>query len=92
MYINILITGNKSRINVSLLSNVDGKGKIVALTQSLAKVVSSGNLDPKDITEQLITERLQVNGMPDPDLALIYDYTYSTHGLLPWHTSTTEFL
>ncbi|XP_014485258.1 PREDICTED: dehydrodolichyl diphosphate syntase complex subunit Nus1 isoform X2 [Dinoponera quadriceps] len=70
----------------------DGKGKIVTLTQSLAKAVSTGKLDPEEITDQLITEKLQVKGMPDPDLALIYGYSCSTHGLLPWHTRTTEFL
>ncbi|XP_036141010.1 dehydrodolichyl diphosphate synthase complex subunit NUS1-like isoform X1 [Monomorium pharaonis] len=86
------VIGNKSKINVSLLSDIDSKGKIVTLTQSLAKAVSSGNLDPEEITDELITKKLQVKGMPDPDLALIYGYTCSTHGILPWHTRTTEFL
>ncbi|KAG5332083.1 NGBR synthase, partial [Acromyrmex charruanus] len=82
----------KSKINVSLLSDVDNKGKIATLTQSLAKMVSSGNLDQEKITIELITEELQIKGMPDPDLALIRDYSCSTHGVLPWHTRTTEFL
>ncbi|XP_011139777.1 dehydrodolichyl diphosphate synthase complex subunit NUS1 [Harpegnathos saltator] len=86
------ITDSRTKINVSFLSDVDGKGKIVTLTQSLAKAVSSGKLDPEEITDQLITEKLQIKGMPDPDLALIYGYSCSTHGLLPWHTRTTEFL
>ncbi|EGI64158.1 PREDICTED: dehydrodolichyl diphosphate syntase complex subunit NUS1 [Acromyrmex echinatior] len=82
----------KSKINVSLLSDVDNKGKIATLTQSLAKMVSSGNLDQEKITIERITEELQIKGMPDPDLALIRDYSCSTHGVLPWHTRTTEFL
>jgi len=88
----VLITGSKSKINVSLLSDIDSKGKIVTVTQSLAKAVCLGNLDPEEITDELITEKLQIKGMPDPDLALIYGYTCSTHGVLPWHTRTTEFL
>ncbi|XP_011859471.1 PREDICTED: dehydrodolichyl diphosphate syntase complex subunit NUS1 isoform X2 [Vollenhovia emeryi] len=84
--------GNKSKICVSLLSNTDGKGKMGTLAQSLAKAISTGNLDPEDITDLLISEKLQIKGMPDPDLALIYGNTYSTHGVLPWHTRTTEFL
>ncbi|XP_018347642.1 PREDICTED: dehydrodolichyl diphosphate synthase complex subunit NUS1 [Trachymyrmex septentrionalis] len=83
---------SKSKINVSLLSDIDSKGKIATLAQSLAKIVSSGNLDREKITIELITEELQIKGMPDPDLALIYDYYCSTHGVLPWHTRTTEFL
>ena len=75
-----------------LLSDTDSKGRIVTLAQSLAKAVSSENLDPRDITDQLISEKLEMKGMPDPDLALIYGQTCSTHGLLPWHTRTTEFL
>ncbi|EZA49334.1 hypothetical protein DMN91_001088 [Ooceraea biroi] len=89
---NGIVTGSRSKINVSLLSKIDGKRKIVTLTQSLAKAVSSGNLDPEEITDQLISEKLQIKGMPDPDLALIYGSTCSTYGLLPWHTRTTEFL
>ncbi|KAL6428161.1 hypothetical protein ACFW04_008487 [Cataglyphis niger] len=84
--------GNRSKINVLLLSDTDGKGKIVSLVQSLTKAICSGNLDPKDITDQLISEKLDMKGMPNPDLALIYGYTCSTHGLLPWHIRTTEFL
>ncbi|KAL6257222.1 hypothetical protein P5V15_012149 [Pogonomyrmex californicus] len=83
---------SRLKINVSLLSDIDSKGQIVTLTQSLAKAVSSGRLNPEEITEQLITEKLRMKEMPDPDLALIYGYTCSTHGLLPWHTRTTEFL
>lgn len=86
------IIGSKSKISVSLLSDIDSKGRIVTLTQSLAKAVSSGNLDPEEITDELITEKLQIKGMPDPDLALIYGYTCSMHGVLPWHTRTTEIL
>ncbi|KAL0116591.1 hypothetical protein PUN28_009909 [Cardiocondyla obscurior] len=86
------IIGSKSKINVSLLSNIDSKGKIVTLTQSLAKAVSTGDLDPEEITDKLISEKLQIKGMPDPDLALICGYTCSSHGVLPWHTQTTEFL
>ncbi|XP_018397712.1 PREDICTED: dehydrodolichyl diphosphate synthase complex subunit NUS1 [Cyphomyrmex costatus] len=83
---------SKSKINVSLLSDIDSKGKITTLAQSLAKIVSSGNLDLEEITDELITEKLQIKGMPDPDLALIHDYACSTHGVLPWHTRTTEIL
>jgi len=90
--LHVIITGSKSKINVSLLSDIDSKGKIVTLTQSLARAVSTGSLDPEEITDQLISEKLQIKGMPDPDLALIYGYTCSTHGVLPWHTRTTEFL
>lgn len=86
------ITDSRSKINVLLLSDTDSRGKIVTLVQSLARAVSSGNLDPEDITDQLLSKKLDMRGMPNPDLALIYGYTCSTHGLLPWHTKTTEFL
>ncbi|KYN22699.1 PREDICTED: dehydrodolichyl diphosphate synthase complex subunit NUS1 [Trachymyrmex cornetzi] len=82
---------SKSKMNVSLLSNIDSRGKIATLAQSLAKIMSSKNLDREKITIELITEELRIKG-PDPDLALIYDHSCSTHGVLPWHTRTTEFL
>ncbi|XP_029163118.1 LOW QUALITY PROTEIN: dehydrodolichyl diphosphate synthase complex subunit NUS1 [Nylanderia fulva] len=85
------ITDSRWKINVSLLSDIDNKGKIATLVQTLARAVLSGNFDPEDIEDQVLSEKFDMRGMPNPDLALIYGYTCSTHGLLPWHTRTTEF-
>ncbi|XP_039309418.1 dehydrodolichyl diphosphate synthase complex subunit NUS1 isoform X2 [Solenopsis invicta] len=82
----------KAQLSQNKIIDVNSQGKILTLTQALAEDVSSGNLNPEEITEELITEKLQITEMPDPELALIYGYVHSTHGVLPWHTRTTEFL
>lgn len=86
------LTGSRSKTRISLLSYYSGKGEIVALTRELAKAVSMGTINSEEVTYELLREKLKLQDIPDPELALIYAKTCSTYGLLPWHTRTTEFL
>lgn len=85
------ITGPKSRILVSLLSPLDGKSEIVSLTRTLAEAVLTGTIKPEEIDIDLLDEKLNSRGVPDPDLGLIYGRVNSTYGVLPWQTRVTEF-
>ncbi|XP_017880257.1 dehydrodolichyl diphosphate synthase complex subunit Nus1 [Ceratina calcarata] len=85
------ITGPKSKIRVSLLSPLDGKSEIVSLTRTLAEAVLTGTIKPEEIDIDLLDEKLNSRGVPDPDLGLIYGRVNSTYGVLPWQTRVTEF-
>ncbi|XP_043480898.1 dehydrodolichyl diphosphate synthase complex subunit nus1 [Leptopilina heterotoma] len=84
--------GTKHKTRVQLLSYDDGKGKIVSLVQELAKGVTSGELQPDEISVQLLTDKLQFDDIPNPDLAIVCGRVLSTYGCLPWHIKTTEFI
>lgn len=85
------ITGSKSKLRVCLLSSVDGKGEIVSLTKKLAEAVVTGKIKPEEIDMDLLNEKLNSRGIPDPDVGLIYGRLCSTYGVLPWQTRITEF-
>lgn len=85
------ITDYNSKIRVSLLSWLDGKGEIVTLTKTLAEAVVTGTIKPEEIDADLLDEKLNSRGIPDPDLGLIYGRLCSTYGVWPWQTRLTEF-
>ncbi|XP_017794953.1 PREDICTED: dehydrodolichyl diphosphate synthase complex subunit Nus1 [Habropoda laboriosa] len=85
------ITDSKSKTRVCLLSWLDGKGEIVTLTKTLAEAVVTGTIKSEEIDIDLLDEKLNSRGIPDPDLGLIYGRLCSTYGVLPWQTRITEF-
>ncbi|XP_076249238.1 transport and golgi organization 14 [Calliopsis andreniformis] len=85
------ITGPKLKTRISLLSPLDGKEEIVTLTKQLAEAVVTGTIKLDEIDTDLLNEKLNSRGIPDPDLGLIYGRVCSTYGVLPWQTRITEF-
>ncbi|XP_078050375.1 transport and golgi organization 14 [Augochlora pura] len=85
------VTGPKQKIRVSLLSPLDGKEEIVTLTKNLADAVLTGTIKSDEIDADLLNEKLNSRGIPDPDLGVIYGRLCSTYGALPWQTRITEF-
>ncbi|XP_012261886.1 dehydrodolichyl diphosphate synthase complex subunit nus1 [Athalia rosae] len=86
------INGVKHKIQVQLLSYMDGKREVALLAQSLGKGVIAGALKVEEIGPELLENKLRLGMLPDPDLAIVCGKTCSTYGLLPWHIRTTEFL
>lgn len=86
------INGTKHKTKIQLLSYEDGKRRIVSLAQDLANAVTSGVLEAKEIDVTLLSDKLQLEDIPDPDLAFVCGHTFSTYGFLPWHIRITEFI
>ncbi|XP_012273473.1 dehydrodolichyl diphosphate synthase complex subunit nus1 [Orussus abietinus] len=82
---------DEKRVHVRILSNSDGKGAIVSLTRILAEAATAGMIQTEDINTKLINEKLDLCGLPNPDMAIVCGNTLCTYGLLPWHIPTTEF-
>jgi undecaprenyl pyrophosphate synthase len=62
----VSITGRKSIIVT--LTGEHTRQQLVTLTrEDIYREIISGNLKPEKITEELITERIQIKGMPDPE-------------------------
>ncbi|XP_076278298.1 transport and golgi organization 14 [Lasioglossum baleicum] len=85
------VTDSKLKTRVSLLSALDGKEEIVTLTKNLAEAVLMGTIKPDEIDADLLNEKLNSRGIPDPDFGVIYGRLFSTYGALPWQTRITEF-
>ncbi|CAB4253980.1 similar to Saccharomyces cerevisiae YDL193W NUS1 Putative prenyltransferase, required for cell viability [Maudiozyma barnettii] len=82
---------SKVAIEVSLLSNRDGRETIVDLTRTMAELCSNKELNVDDITVDLVdTELKQLVGQ-EPDLLLYFGPSLDLQGYPPWHIRLTEF-
>lgn len=82
---------SKVSIEISILSNRDGRETIVDLTRTMAELCSSKDLDVKDITVDLVDSELKQLVGQEPDLLLYFGPALDLQGFPPWHIRLTEF-
>ncbi|QLL31621.1 hypothetical protein HG536_0B04850 [Torulaspora globosa] len=82
---------NKVAIEISLLSNRDGRETIVDLTKTMADLCASHELQLTDITMKLVDKELNHLVGPEPDLLLYFGPSLDLQGFPPWHIRLTEF-
>ncbi|KOH00187.1 ditrans,polycis-polyprenyl diphosphate synthase [Saccharomyces eubayanus] len=83
--------GSGIAIEVSLLSNRDGRETIVDLTKTMAELCSVNELSVSDITMDLVDSELKQLVGPEPDLLLYFGPSLDLQGFPPWHIRLTEF-
>lgn len=81
---------NKVAIEISLLSNRDGRETIVDLTKTMADLCASQELKLTDITMKLVDKELNHLVGPEPDLLLYFGPSLDLQGFPPWHLRLTE--
>lgn len=82
---------HKVAIEISLLSNRDGRETIVDLTRTMADLCASKELKLNDITMKLVDKELVHLVGPEPDLLLYFGPSLDLQGFPPWHIRLTEF-
>lgn len=75
----------------SLCINYGGRDEIKNAVRSLAEDVKAGKLDPADITEDSISQRLYTAHMPDPDLIIRPSGEIRTSNFLLWQSAYSEY-
>ncbi|CCF60739.1 hypothetical protein KAFR_0L01300 [Kazachstania africana CBS 2517] len=81
----------KVAIEISLLSNRDGRETIVDLTKTMADLCTQGSLDLSDVTMDLVDSELTQLVGPEPDLLVYFGPSLDLQGFPPWHIRLTEF-
>lgn len=79
---------NKTYINIAV--NYGGRDEIVHSVKALAERVKNGTLDPKDITEDMVSEGLYTAGQPDPDLIIRPSGEFRLSNYLLWQSAYSE--
>jgi undecaprenyl diphosphate synthase len=69
-----------------------GRTEIVDAVRSIAKKVKARELDPADITEQVVTQHLYTRNWPDPDLLIRTSGEMRVSNFLLWQISYAELL
>lgn len=63
-------TASRSEIQLNLAIDYGSRGELCSAMRSLARDVAAGTLDPADIDEDSVGDRLMTAGTPDPDLLI----------------------
>ena len=69
-----------------------GRAEIVDAAQELAEKVKSGDIDPKDISEEMLASHLHTNAIPDPDLIIRTSGEKRISNFLLWQIAYAEFV
>ncbi|AUI86750.1 di-trans,poly-cis-decaprenylcistransferase [Vibrio azureus] len=64
------LTANNTGMVINVAANYGGKWDITQATKALAVKVQSGEISPKDINEELITQNLTMADLPEVDLLI----------------------
>ena len=75
--------------NIAL--NYGGRDEIVQATKKIAEKVENGEIKVDDIGEELVSQSLYTEGMPDPDLLIRTSGEKRLSGFLPWQSVYSEF-
>lgn len=82
---------NHDGLKFTIALNYGSRDEIVRTTKKLAQKVKDGELNPEDITEQLISENLDTADLPDPDLMIRTSYELRLSNYLLWQLAYSEF-
>jgi len=85
-------TRNYEKMHLNLAIAYGGRDEIVRLMRGLAEKAQNGELNPTDITEDLIGQSLDTGGQKDPDLIIRTSNERRISGFLTWQSSYSELI
>ncbi len=78
-------------LNFQVAINYGGRDELLRATKKIAEKVKNGELEPDDITEEIINQNLDTAGIPYPDLMIRTSGELRTSNFLPWQLAYSEF-
>jgi undecaprenyl diphosphate synthase len=84
------LSAKNSGLTLCLALNYGSRAEIIDAVQALARRVASGELQPDDIDEQLLSGALYTAGCPDPDLVIRTAGEMRVSNFLLWQISYAE--
>lgn len=79
-------------LTLVLALSYGGRTEIVDAIRSIALKVRSGELEPEEITEQVVSQNLYTKNIPDPDLLIRTSGEERLSNFLLWQISYAEFV
>ena len=84
-------TRNNDGLHFQIAINYGGRDEIVRAVRNIVEEIKSGRLEAKEISEQLISDRLDTRGIPEPDLLIRTCNEQRISNFLLWQLAYTEF-
>ncbi|MDO5294352.1 MAG: polyprenyl diphosphate synthase, partial [bacterium] len=78
-------------LNFTIALNYGSRDEITRAVKEIAAECKENNIQPEDITSQMISEHLDTNDMPDPDLLIRTSGEQRLSNYLLWQLAYTEF-
>ena len=80
-----------SRLHLTVAINYGGRDELTRATRAIAAEVAAGTLAPGDVTDALISSRMDTADLPDPDLVIRTSGETRTSNFLPWQAAYAEY-
>ena len=84
-------TKNNTGIVMNFALNYGGRDEIIRATKFIAESVKKGELNPEDITKEVIESYLYTHDMPDPDIIIRPSGEQRLSNFLLWQCAYSEF-
>lgn len=84
------MTQQNAKCTLTLALSYGSRKEITDAVKKIAESVRKGELNPKDITEETISERLYTTGIPDPDLMIRTSGEQRISNYMLWQMAYTE--
>ena len=84
-------TKENSAITLNIALNYGGRDELVYAARKIAEKVKDGSLLPDDITEDVISDNIYTNYMPDPDFIIRPSGEFRLSNFLLWQSAYSEF-
>lgn len=85
-------TKNNTGVNLQIAFNYGARDEIVNAVKNISKKISTGELSPEDITEDVISQNLYTKNIPDPDLLIRTGGEMRISNYLLWQIAYSELL
>lgn len=82
---------HRNGIYLTVAMNYGGRDEITRAVRRISEDVKNGKLESTDITEQTISEYLDTNFLPDPDLIIRTSGEMRTSNFLLWQSAYSEY-
>ena len=86
------LTKDNTKMTLAMCVNYGGRAELVDGFRDIAKQVATGELNPRDIKEETITQHLYDPSMPDVDLFLRPSGEKRTSNFLLWQSAYAEMI
>ena len=85
-------TKANTRLTLTVAFNYGARDEILRAVQAIARDVAQGHCTPGDITQEMISSRLDTAGLPDPDLLIRTSGEVRMSNFLLWQCAYTELV